>query len=86
MKSSRNLNLNRCLVLLVILLALSPAAAAFQSEATKRLLERNKMFEPHIMEVADNVYTAIGYTVSANSFAGTGVTSREDWVRPFWSP
>lgn len=40
---------------------------AQQSEATKRLLARNKMFEPDIIRVADNVYTAIGYTVSANS-------------------
>lgn len=38
-----------------------------QSEATKRLLDRNKMFEPQVIQVADNVYTAIGYTVSANS-------------------
>jgi uncharacterized sulfatase len=40
---------------------------AQQSEATKRLLARNKMFEPDIIKVAENVYTAIGYTVSANS-------------------
>ena len=38
-----------------------------QSEATKKLLDRNKMFEKQIIKVADNVYTAIGYTVSANS-------------------
>ena len=38
-----------------------------QSEATRRLLERNKMFEPAIIEVAENVYTAIGYQVSANT-------------------
>ncbi len=44
-----------------------PIATAQQSEATKRLLERNKMFKPDIIEVADNVYTAIGYQVSANS-------------------
>ena len=37
------------------------------SEATKRLLERNKMFEPAVIQVAENVYTAIGYQVSANS-------------------
>ena len=38
-----------------------------QSEATERLLERNKMFTKQIIQVAENVYTAIGYTVSANS-------------------
>ena len=37
------------------------------SAATKRLLERNKMFVPTVTRVADNVYTAIGYQVSANS-------------------
>jgi uncharacterized sulfatase len=42
-------------------------ALAQQSDATRRLLERNEMFEPAIIEVADNVYTAIGYQVSANT-------------------
>lgn len=37
------------------------------SPATQRLLERNKMFDPAIVQVAENVYTAIGYQVSANS-------------------
>ena len=41
--------------------------SAQDSEATRRLLERNEMFEPAIIEVAENVYTAIGYQVSANS-------------------
>ncbi len=41
--------------------------AAQPSPATKRLLERNKMFEPAVIRVAENVYTAIGYQVSANS-------------------
>jgi len=31
------------------------------------LLERNKMFKPAIIKVADNVYTALGYQVTANS-------------------
>ena len=44
----------------------TPQAVA-PSEATQRLLERNKMFEEKIYQVADNVYVAIGYTVSANS-------------------
>lgn len=44
------------------------AAASFaQSPATKRLLERNKMFQPNIVRVAANVHTAIGYQVTANS-------------------
>ena len=43
------------------------SVAAQQSEATRRLLERNEMFEPAIIEVAENVYTAIGYQVSANT-------------------
>lgn len=43
------------------------STASAQSEATMRLLDRNRMFEPQIINVADNVHTAIGYTVSANS-------------------
>ena len=43
------------------------AVISTKSEATQKLFNRNKMFEPQIIEVADNVYTAIGYTVSANS-------------------
>ncbi len=46
---------------------LAMPAAAQQSEATRRLLQRNKMFQSRIIEVADNVYTAIGYQVTANS-------------------
>ncbi|MFL2545974.1 MAG: alkyl sulfatase dimerization domain-containing protein [Candidatus Rariloculaceae bacterium] len=40
---------------------------AQESDATRRLLERNEMFAPQIIEVAENVYTAIGYQVSANT-------------------
>ena len=46
---------------------MSANSVSAQSEATKKLLDRNKMFEKQVIEVADNVYTAIGYTVSANS-------------------
>ena len=53
------------------LIALTPltmtSASAQQSAATQRLLERNEMFEPAIIDVAENVYTAIGYQVSANT-------------------
>ena len=49
----------------ISLISLSSASA--QSEATQRLQERNKMFAPQIIQVADNVYTAIGYQVTANS-------------------
>ena len=54
------------LVAIAATLAVSSVAAQ-QSEATRRLLERNKMFEPAIIEVAENVYTAIGYQVSTNT-------------------
>ena len=43
------------------------ALAQQQSAATQRLLERSKMFEPAIVQVAENVYTAIGYQVSAHT-------------------
>ncbi len=51
----------------LITLGSFPILSAQPSEATKRLLERNKMFEPKVIQVADNVYTAIGYQVTANS-------------------
>ena len=37
------------------------------SEATRRLILRNKMFAPNIIPVAENVYVAIGYNVTTNS-------------------
>ena len=43
------------------------AQVAEPGDATQRLLERNKMFEEKVYQVAENVYVAIGYTVSANS-------------------
>ncbi len=52
----------------VLLLVLWAAHLSAQpSEATRRLLERNRMFVPTVTKVADNVFTAIGYQVSANS-------------------
>ena len=50
----------------LLLTSASPLAAQ-PSAATKRLTERNKMFVPNVVQVAENVYTAIGYQVSANS-------------------
>jgi len=54
-------------MVVVLFLVGGPQTFAQQSEATQRLLERNNMFEPEIIQVAENVYTAIGYQVSANS-------------------
>lgn len=51
----------------VIALICAPGALAQPSDATLRLLERNNMFEPDIIQVADDVYTAIGYQVSTNT-------------------
>lgn len=51
----------------VIALICAQGALAQPSDATLRLLERNNMFEPDIIQVADNVYTAIGYQVSTNT-------------------
>ncbi|MBS1824039.1 MAG: alkyl/aryl-sulfatase [Acidobacteria bacterium] len=53
--------------LLAILLLAAPPAAGEDSPATLRLKQRNREFEPAIIRVAEGVYTAIGYTVSANS-------------------
>ena len=55
-----------CAILAAVLAAGAPLDAQ-PSPATQRLLERNKMFEPAVIRVAENVFTAIGYQVSANS-------------------
>ena len=55
-----------CLLALVLPLTVTDIFAQ-DSDATQRLLERNRMFEPAIIEVAENVHTAIGYQVSANT-------------------
>jgi alkyl sulfatase BDS1-like metallo-beta-lactamase superfamily hydrolase len=55
------------MILVLLLVFAGYEALAQQSEATRRLHERNEMFEPAIIEVAENVYTAIGYQVSANT-------------------
>ncbi len=69
--------INRNGIMLVLVSVLLTACAAVSNEpaqievgksaATEKLLDRNKMFEKQIIKVADNVYTALGYTVSANS-------------------
>lgn len=55
------------MILVLLLVFAGHEALAQQSEATRRLHERNEMFEPAIIEVTENVYTAIGYQVSANT-------------------
>lgn len=52
---------------LLLILASPIILPAEDSPATKRLRERNAEFEKDVVKVADGVYTAIGYTVSANS-------------------
>ena len=54
-------------LLSTLLFSLNSSLFAEPSTATKRLLERNKMFEPNIIKVANNVYTTIGYQVSTNT-------------------
>lgn len=46
---------------------LGPSVLSAQSPATQRLLERNKILGPQIIQVAENVYTAVGYSPSTNS-------------------
>jgi uncharacterized sulfatase len=60
---------------LAVVCLLAVPVLAQDSAATKRLKERNKEFEPAVIQVAEGVYTAIGYTVSANSMivGDTGV-------------
>ena len=54
-------------VIPLLLAEMNSAALAQESDATRRLLDRNAMFEPQVIDVAENVYTAVGYQVSANS-------------------
>ena len=51
-------------VVLILFALFGSVAVAEDSPATKRLKERNKMFEKAIIKVSDSVYTASGYTVS----------------------
>ena len=51
----------------ILIGCVSSGTVSAQSDATKKLLDRNRMFEKQVIQVADNVYTAIGHTVSANS-------------------
>lgn len=51
----------------LLFLALPRPALSEDSPATKRLKARNAEFENDVIKVTDRVYTAIGYTVSANS-------------------
>ena len=75
------MNLFRIVLSTIFWLLLAQGALAQQqSAATQRLLERNKMFEPAIVQVAENVYTAIGYQVSANTMI---VGSAQDLGRIF---
>ena len=55
------------IALIALLVSAGHESPAQQSDATRRLLERNDMFEPAIIEVAENVFTAIGYQVSTNT-------------------
>lgn len=59
-------DLKRSILFILCVLPLT-AAAQQPSDATLRLLERNKMFAPEIVQVSDSVYVSVGYQVSTNS-------------------
>ena len=67
MKDSTTVPTVRGLLIAIATMLTVSTVVAQQSEATRRLLERNEMFEPAIIKVAENVYTAIGYQVSTNT-------------------
>ena len=67
MKDSTTVPTVRGLLIAIATMLTVSTVLAQQSEATRRLLERNEMFEPAIIKVAENVYTAIGYQVSTNT-------------------
>ncbi len=48
----------------MISLVLANQIFAQESTATQRLMEQSKQFEERVVQVADNVYTAVGFSVS----------------------
>lgn len=48
----------------VLLLLLTTQAAAQENAATQKLTEQSKQFEEQIIKIGDNVYTAVGFSVS----------------------
>ena len=63
----RTKSLNSLTATALLLLVFTVPALPEDSPATKRLKARNAEFENDIIKVTEGVYTAIGYTVSANS-------------------
>lgn len=55
------------LLLLALLIASHGTALSDDSPATKRLKARNAEFEKDVIKITEDVYTAVGYTVSSNS-------------------
>lgn len=55
--------INRNALSLIVLLVVTPSAIA-QDSATERLMRQNEQFQEQIIEVADNVHIAVGYSVS----------------------
>lgn len=52
------------LYLLIMILLIATPLFAQENAATKRLTEQSRQFEEQVIEVADNVYTAVGFSVS----------------------
>lgn len=48
---------------MIALLVATPLVAQ-ENATTQRLMEQSKQFEEQIINVADNVYTAVGFSVS----------------------
>ncbi|MGB3780902.1 MAG: MBL fold metallo-hydrolase, partial [Tunicatimonas sp.] len=52
------------IVFISLLLASFSLQAQEETEATRKLKARNEEFRPDIIKITDNVYTAVGYSVS----------------------
>ena len=52
------------ILFLSLLLASSSLLAQEETEATRKLKARNEEFRPDIIKITENVYTAVGYSVS----------------------
>lgn len=61
----KNLSIKTSLIALSFCFS-AQAVAQQTSEATQRLLDRNQMFEPQIIQLTEHVYSASGYQVSTS--------------------
>ena len=63
--------MKRLIFSMVLLLTDSTIGAQDTSDATERLSQQSRQFEERIIQVADNVYTAVGFKRLPDAFRFT---------------